>query len=81
MMSLKPEKLQRLVYDILTTRPDEIGCDTCFAQLDLFVEMLQAGKNPAVAMPQVHRHLERCGMCREEFEALLSALEHYSQLH
>ena len=63
-----------MVRGILTTRPDEIGCDECFAQLDRFVELQLAGKNAAEAMPLVHDHLERCHDCREEFEALLAAL-------
>jgi len=73
-MRLEPVKLKKMVRGILATRPDEIGCDECFAQLDRFVEMQLAGKNAAEAMPLVHDHLERCHDCREEFEALLAAL-------
>ena len=68
------EKLKFLVRAIITTRPDEIGCDECFEQLDRFVEMELAGRNPAEAMPLVEDHLNRCRECREEFEALLGAL-------
>jgi hypothetical protein len=72
--SLNSEMLKQMVQEILSTRPDEIGCDECFAQLDRFVEMTLAGKNAAEAMPLVQDHLERCTDCREEFEALLAAL-------
>ena len=71
---LEVEKLKMLVRAIITTRPDEIGCDECFEQLDRFVEMELAGRNPAEAMPLVEDHLGRCRECREEFEALLGAL-------
>jgi predicted anti-sigma-YlaC factor YlaD len=64
-----------MVRNVLTTRPDEIGCDECFEELDLFVEMKLAGKNAAEAMPLVQDHLERCRDCREEFEGLLTALQ------
>ncbi len=74
-MKLEPATLKRMVRNVLTTRPDEIGCDECFEQLDLFVEMTLAGKNAAEAMPRVQDHLERCRDCREEFEALLAALQ------
>jgi len=74
-MELEPATLKRMVRDVLSTRPDEIGCDECFEQLDQFVEMKLAGKNPAEAMPLVQDHLERCQDCREEFEALLTALQ------
>jgi hypothetical protein len=73
-MRLEPAILKRIVHSILTARPDEIGCDKCFEQLDRFVEMTLAGKNAAQAMPLVQDHLERCRDCREEFEALLAAL-------
>jgi hypothetical protein len=73
-MELEPAALKRMVQNILTARPDEIGCDECFEQLDRFVEMTLAGKNAAEAMPLVQDHLEHCGDCREEFEALLAAL-------
>ena len=73
-MELEPAALKRMVRNILTARPDEIGCDECFEQLDRFVEMTLAGKNAAEAMPLVQDHLEHCGDCREEFEALLAAL-------
>ena len=66
--------LKGMVRAILSTRPDEIGCEECFDQLDRFVEMTLAGKNPAAAMPLVQDHLQRCADCREEYEALMAAL-------
>ena len=71
---LEPDVLYDMFYSILTTRPDEIGCDECFEQLDRFIEITLAGKNAAEAMPLVQDHLDRCADCREEFEALLAAL-------
>ena len=66
--------LRQMVHSIITTRPDEISCDECFEQLDRFVELELAGKNAAQAMPLVQDHLNRCRDCRQEFEALLTAL-------
>ena len=74
MTKLEVEKLKGLVRAIVTTRPDEIGCDECFEQLDRFVEMELAGRNAAEALPLVEDHLSRCRECREGFEALLGAL-------
>jgi hypothetical protein len=73
-MTLDLDTLKQMVREIITTRPDEIGCDECFEQLDRFVEMTLTGKNAAEAMPLVQDHLERCHDCREEFEALLASL-------
>ncbi|WP_310686261.1 hypothetical protein [Aliifodinibius sp. S!AR15-10] len=37
--------------------------------------MKLAGKSPEDAMPLVKDHLDRCGSCREEYEALLEAMK------
>jgi bacterioferritin-associated ferredoxin len=63
-----------LIGEIAETREVEIGCDECFEQLDRFVETRLTGVNADQAMPLVQDHLEICGECREEFEALLAAL-------
>jgi hypothetical protein len=75
-MMIDSRSIKKMVRNILTSRPDEIGCDECLERLDRFVEMELAGKNPAEAMPLVQDHLERCRDCHEEFEALLKALRH-----
>ncbi len=66
--------LKGLVRMVLGTRDDEIDCGRCFELLDRFVELTLAGADPAEALPLVQDHLDRCGDCREEFEALLLAL-------
>ena len=63
-----------LVCGIMTTRPDEIGCDECFEQLHWFAEAAAAGKSMTGVIPLAEDHLARCDDCREEFEALLTAL-------
>lgn len=74
-MRLTSDVLQRLLQAVKQTRPDEITCDECFEQLDQFAEQVLAGKPAAEAMPLVKDHLDRCAPCRDEFEALLDALE------
>ena len=63
-----------VIQEIADTREVEIGCDECFEQLDRFLEMKLSGLDAAQAIPLVQEHLEVCGECREEFEALLAAL-------
>jgi hypothetical protein len=75
MLMLNPKSLKKMVRMVAATRPVEIGCDECFQQLDRFVEEVLAGRNAAEAMPLVQEHLDRCDDCREEFEALLAALQ------
>jgi hypothetical protein len=71
---LKRADVVKLVRVVAETREVEIGCDECYEQLDRFVEMRPSGLNAAQAMPLIQEHVEICGECREEFEALLAAL-------
>jgi hypothetical protein len=71
---LDPIVVRRVVRGIITTRADELDCDTCFEQVDRFAEMMLTGRDAAEALPLVQDHLNRCDDCREEFEALLEAL-------
>lgn len=75
MPPLQPDQLAQMVSMVAATRPDEIGCDACYEQLDRFADLHLAGKNAAEAMPLIQDHLDRCTDCREEFEALLAALK------
>lgn len=73
------EQSDMLVKDLVTaalnTLPDEIGCEECFQEVDRFVELQLAGLDAAQAMPLVQAHLDRCPDCREEYEALLHAMD------
>lgn len=80
MTKIDSRKTKRMVRNILTARPDEIGCSECLKRMDRFVEMELEGRDAAKAMPLVEDHLNRCGDCREEFEALLDALRHLQQV-
>ncbi len=73
-VSENPKDLEKIVMALPRTREEELGCDGCFERLDRFVEAEFSGSDAAGAMPPVEDHLEKCGDCREEFEALLGAL-------
>jgi hypothetical protein len=75
MTNPESRRLANLFLSILHTYAEEIGCDTCFEHLDRYVELTLAGKDLARVMPLVHRHLNTCAACREEYEALLAALK------
>lgn len=74
MMAVSLDKIETMVRAILNTKDQEIGCAECFSVLDLFIELKLAGKDPAEIMPLVQDHLDRCGDCHEEYEAILAAL-------
>lgn len=76
MKTLDKNGLQRLLKIIEITRDEEFCCDECYEHLDKFAELIMAGKPAAELFPQVQQHLEVCGFCKEEFEALIKGLEH-----
>ena len=76
-MKLNPETLKKMILILTNTHAgeDELSCDECFEEIDHFAEIELVGKSAAEAMPLVQEHLERCTDCREEYEALISALK------
>lgn len=74
-MKIDTDILKNLFRAVLATRPDEIGCRKCYEQIEEFVEIKLEGKSPEEAMPLVEDHLNRCPECKEEYEALLTALK------
>lgn len=72
------DTVKSILRMVLATKEHELTCDECMEEVDRFVEMELAGKNPAQAMPLVKAHLDSCWECREEFEALLEIIRHRS---
>ncbi len=50
----------------------EVDCETCFAELDRYVEQVVAAADAEEAVPGMQAHLAGCGACREEYESLLA---------
>jgi hypothetical protein len=71
---LKRVDVVKLMRVVAETREVEIGCEECFEQLDGFAELGLSGAEASSVMPLVGDHLDRCEDCRNEFEALLTAL-------
>jgi hypothetical protein len=67
--------LRNLLQLVATTQEREINCDEVFALLDQFVEVVRSGENDRPFMPPVRQHLAMCPDCREEYEALVKALQ------
>lgn len=74
-MKLNKEIIKKLISSIQATRPDEIGCDECYDQIHEFAEMELTGKSPEKAMPLIKDHLDKCGECRQEYQALIKAMK------
>lgn len=69
------ERMSMLLDMLARTEPDEVACDAVAAALAEFSEMHQRGEDVQHLMPLIHKHLEMCRDCREEYEALMAALQ------
>ena len=74
-MKLTHSFLKQILLGVTGTQTEKIGCDDCWDVVDCYAELELAGKDAALAMPLVEDHLMRCGVCREEYTALLEALK------
>jgi hypothetical protein len=74
-MKLTQDIIKKMMRSIQSTREQELTCGACYDEVDRFVELELSGKNAAEAMPLVQEHLDRCGTCLEEYEALLEAIK------
>jgi len=66
---------RKLVQMSLQTREEEITCMECMDLLDQYVDILDAGHNPADVLPEIEQHLSVCDCCHAELEALLVAVK------
>jgi hypothetical protein len=62
--------LKKAIARLLGPGQPEVGCDTCFAELDRYVELETAGADADAAVPGLRAHLDGCPACREEHESL-----------
>jgi hypothetical protein len=73
-VSLSPEQIKNLIDLVATAKDDQLDCDGCLEHIAEFAEANLAGLSLSAALKSVQVHLESCGCCRDEFEALLAAL-------
>ena len=64
--------LDQRLSRLLGPAEPEVGCETCFGELDRYVELVLGGKDADAAVPGVRAHLAGCPACREEYESLLA---------
>ena len=59
-----------LLARLLGPAEPEVGCDTCFEELDRYVDLELAGDGADAALPGFRAHLAGCPACRAEYESL-----------
>lgn len=75
-----PDTMKTMIDKLAITEENEISCDEVHELIDQFSEMKIRGENVSEAMPMLQKHLDMCPDCREEFMALLRALEVENEL-
>lgn len=76
----QPELTDEVVLKFLNileqARRDDLSCTDIYARLDEFVETELQGVDADKISPLIHEHLDICSECCEEYEALLTVVEH-----
>jgi hypothetical protein len=64
-----------MIAALLGPGQPEVDCETCFAELDRYVELEISHADAEAAVPGMRAHLGGCGACREEYESLSALLD------
>ena len=75
-LELKDEVVLKFLRVLENAREEELSCSEMYTRLDEFVETEVQGEDVDKITPLVHEHLDMCPECCEEYEALLTVLEH-----
>jgi hypothetical protein len=74
-MKLDAKQLTDLIQLTSTARGEDLlGCDGCFELMDQLAQAELEGREVPQALELVQIHLEQCKCCRDEYDALLTAL-------
>jgi hypothetical protein len=73
-MPLTPEQARALLDMVAVTRENELPCDTCLADIAVFIDVQLTGKPLDAALQAVQDHLDMCRACTEEYQLLRQAL-------
>jgi hypothetical protein len=74
-MPLSKQEISDLIRLVRLARDDEIDCERCLTHVAEFAERELASRPVSAGLEAVAHHLSICAECREEYEALLQALE------
>jgi hypothetical protein len=50
----------------------ELTCESCFEELDRYVELQLAGLDAEAHIPGMGAHLEGCSACAEDYDSLVA---------
>jgi len=74
---ISDEVVMRFLQILEQVRDEDLSCSDMYARLDEFVEAeVREGADADKLTPLIHEHLDMCSECCDEYEALLSVVEH-----
>ena len=74
-MARQDEQICKLITAIFAVHQSEtIDCETCSAQFECLVDMVNSGAQMRDILPAVEEHLRCCPDCDEEYQALLTII-------
>jgi hypothetical protein len=65
-------ELTPVLRRLLGPAEPEISCETCFEELDRYIDLEVAGADAEAAVPGMRAHLRGCPACSEEHESLMA---------
>ena len=78
-MPLSKQQIQSLLGLIGTVQSQDVSCDDCFGQIGQFAENVLSKREIPESMRLIDQHLQQCPCCKDEFEALLIALQNINE--
>jgi hypothetical protein len=73
-MKIDQEQFARLLDMVTSTLPDDLGCDGCYELMDQLAQCELDGSGLSQSLALVQAHISQCKCCRDEYDALLTAL-------
>jgi hypothetical protein len=71
-MSTAGDHDDQLIGRLLGPADPEVSCETCFEQLDAYVELEVAGRDADAELPGMRAHFHGCPACDEDHASLLA---------
>lgn len=66
--------VKKIAVILQNTAAEELSCDQFSDLIDEYIDLGLQGDDAAELMPLIKLHLDLCGGCREEFDALMRIL-------
>lgn len=71
------DMIRKIAMMLQNSAETEISCDQFTDLIDEYVELGLQGRNAAELMPLLKLHLDLCGGCHEEYDALMSIMNQH----